>query len=116
MSTYIGKCKVRACKHATRCGEADVQELDSDRRAPADEHGARIYLTADGAEYDPSRPYILNAMHVCARCPEHGVYRLEYLRGRVVESIRCDARCQNATGSKCDCQCGGANHGANHAR
>lgn len=25
---------------------------------------------------------------------------------------KCDARCTNATGASCDCQCGGKNHGA----
>lgn len=27
------------------------------------------------------------------------------------ETGRCDAKCYNATGGKCDCICGGKNHG-----
>ena len=27
------------------------------------------------------------------------------------DEVRCDARCTNARGHKCDCSCGGENHG-----
>ena len=29
-------------------------------------------------------------------------------------SVRCDARCWNATNDRCECSCGGKNHGTNH--
>lgn len=32
--------------------------------------------------------------------------------GTYVPEIKCDARCQNAKGHKCECSCGGKNHGA----
>lgn len=106
--TYIGRCKHKGCKHATRVADSAVQELDSYRKR----HD--VLITADGAEYDRTRPFILNGMHVCARCPEHGVYRLAFLQGQFSEKHECDARCMAATGPNCDCSCGGANHGANH--
>lgn len=36
------------------------------------------------------------------------------VQGNYDPGVRCDARCENATGTKCDCQCGGLNHGAAH--
>lgn len=27
---------------------------------------------------------------------------------------KCGAKCQNATGPSCECECGGKNHGGNH--
>lgn len=111
--TYIGGC--RKCAHASRVAWRDVQHLDSDRWASSARTGERVLMTPDGASYDRARPFILNGIAVSARCPDHGVYRLQSLRGRVVESVACDARCTGARGPKCDCSCGGANHGANHA-
>lgn len=34
--------------------------------------------------------------------------------GRMNETVRCDARCTSATGHKCECSCGGKNHGSGH--
>lgn len=106
--TYIGKCKTKGCKHSTRVEMADVQEIDSYRKPNG------VYTTPEGAEYIPARPYILNNMNVCARCPDHGVYRLAFLQGRYSADHVCDGRCMGATGPNCECSCGGANHGANH--
>jgi hypothetical protein len=50
-----------------------------------------------------------------AICPEHGAYRLSNVYGEFVETVKCGAICQGATGATCDCSCGGANHGVNHA-
>lgn len=30
------------------------------------------------------------------------------------DDIKCDARCTEATGHKCECSCGGKNHGSGH--
>jgi len=115
VSIYIGKCRTRGCKSATRVEERDVQILDSDKWARSATTGEKVLIDQNtGRSYDRSRAYILNGIRVCARCEEHGIYRLNLLRGRTVETIKCDARCMNATGANCDCSCGGANHGANH--
>jgi hypothetical protein len=47
-------------------------------------------------------------------CPEHGQYRLEYTFGYFSDHP-CNAKCMGAVGPSCDCSCGGANHGRNHA-
>jgi hypothetical protein len=39
---------------------------------------------------------------------------LKPVLGRVVASIACDSRCEHATGHKCECACGGRNHGKAH--
>jgi hypothetical protein len=97
--TYIGKCKTKGCKHATRVDYASVQQLDSTNRAT----------------YNRALPYDLNGLGVAARCPDHGVYKLSYLKGHLAPDHKCDARCTTATGPSCDCSCGGANHGAAYA-
>jgi hypothetical protein len=57
----------------------------------------------------------LGAFSRPARCPEHEQrITLEPVWGELVETVRCDARCQNARGASCDCSCGGANHGRGH--
>lgn len=109
---YIGKCRTKGCKHATRVNADQVQELDSDRKTEID--GKLVYTLADGTPYDNTRAHILNGVAVAMRCPDHGVYKLNYLKGRLVEDKKCDGRCMGATGPSCDCSCGGANHGINH--
>jgi hypothetical protein len=97
-ATYLGKCKTKGCKHATRVAGTDVQDLDSHRR-----NDDAVLVTPTGATYDPALPFILNGVGVTARCPEHGVYRLSYLKGRMAPDHKCDARCTQATGPNCDC-------------
>lgn len=41
-----------------------------------------------------------------------GLITGEEALGRTVLDIPCDERCLSATGRKCECSCGGANHGA----
>jgi hypothetical protein len=112
---YIGRCTAKGCSHATRIARAGVQELDSDRWAKSATTGEKVYVTPDGASYDRARPFILNGVRVSARCPEHGVYGLSPINGRLVPEHVCDARCTGATGPRCDCSCAGANHGRDHA-
>lgn len=111
---YIGKCSTKGCGEATRVRFEDVQHLDSGRFAK-NAAGEKVLLDELSLKaYDRERAFILNGVAVSARCAEHGVYRLRPLNGRTVEAIKCDARCTGATGPKCDCSCGGANHGADH--
>jgi hypothetical protein len=111
---YIGKCRAKGCRHATLVARADVQDLDSGRWAKSARTGEKVLLTLDGRSYDRTRPFILNGVAVTARCPDHGVYRLQAVRGKLAPEHKCDARCMNATGHNCECSCGGANHGLAH--
>ncbi len=42
-----------------------------------------------------------------------GKVHREHLEKQAGERSACDARCTNALGPSCDCQCGGENHGTN---
>ena len=87
MHRYIGRCKV--CK-TTKAIEKDVR-----RRA--------ILVPCD------------NGCKVTRRGHRMGVsVRLVRIEGTYNEHRTCDARCMNAVGPKCDCQCGGHNHSAAH--
>jgi hypothetical protein len=114
--TYIGKCKAKGCHHAARVEYNDVQQLDSGRKAKSARTGEMFLIDLRTLRaYDRSRPFILNGIAVSNKCPEHGVYRLQPVKGRLVPDHKCDVRCTGATGPKCDCSCGGANHGSDHA-
>lgn len=39
----------------------------------------------------------------------------DVIRGTFSESVKCGARCRNAVGPSCECQCGGENHATGHA-
>jgi hypothetical protein len=50
--------------------------------------------------------------HLELWCPSHRrTIRWEPVNGRYVEGHKCDERCMSARGHKCECACGGANHG-----
>lgn len=72
-------------------------------------NGAAVELAA--VAHDGS-PYV-GVTHFTGRC----VCGARHVAGRMVErkanpsNHRCDDRCLNATGTKCECACNGANHG-----
>ena len=42
------------------------------------------------------------------------VLRYQIMYGKLNQDKKCDARCTNAKGNCCECQCGGKNHGSGH--
>lgn len=61
------------------------------------------------------------ALHYGERFPSHAVACAcgGPMVGRLIEgthndAIACDGRCTAAKGHRCECSCGGANHGADH--
>lgn len=98
----------RRCKTATRIeyGEREVERRWRDsfgrdrttyRRFRIDvDNGRRLF---PGCEQDAVCP-------TCKRRREWG-----FIDGNVVESVPCSGICTNARGFKCDCSCGGENHG-----
>lgn len=50
------------------------------------------------------------------RCRECGrsLVRWDAVQGHYSEARACDVRCTSATGFRCECQCGGHNHGADN--
>lgn len=65
------------------------------------------YLTYRGT--DGTRIYDGDSMGLCPGCARPMTWG--YLQAVTVPEVRCDARCTHARGHKCDCSCGGANHG-----
>ena len=78
-----------------------VRQRVTDRRITWTDQTGRQHRS----EYPPVRN--------CRRCqrPTGG----EAIRGTFSPHKRCDARCMYAKGPNCECNCGGANHGAGHA-
>lgn len=69
-----------------------------------------VELTAprhDGSPYTTAR-------HFTGLTPEGQRVQVERAieRKRSPSMHKCDARCLNATGFRCECECGGKNHGA----
>lgn len=49
----------------------------------------------------------------CPSCPEFRNAMLgQPVKGRLVDTIKCGAKCVNAVGPSCDCSCSGEHHGA----
>lgn len=113
---YYGRCLVRSCRH----------------RAVIDQHSSTALVTShsstgrpclaiqdtDGAELPlnyTERAQI--AAHVAAglACPTHR-RPLQWKRGQftMVPEQVCNGSCTHATGTVCECACGGANHGDAH--
>lgn len=91
-TVYIGKCK--QCRHGLRHNGFAVHER---------------------GDKDSTVAYKVGNHGVFGVCPEHGkFFPMRALVGRTVPEHKCDSRCTSATGPKCDCSCGGANHGADH--
>lgn len=68
------------------------------------------FIDEAGVEHKAHPAHYLPAM----ACPACGALRLgRAVIGRVVETIKCGARCRASKGPTCDCSCGGHNHGAN---
>ncbi len=93
----IFRCRNRECGHRWA--------RDYPHRSP---HGHYYRDPCDGETWvqtpgnDASKP--------CPRCASP-LPRRSIVKGRYSAHRRCDARCENAVGPSCECQCGGANHG-----
>jgi len=99
----IFNCK--ACKHT----EAnDYTVLRTEMYGPGRMYERRVYgrINAFGREVQPRTDLI-----ECPGCKKF--MRMEMVKGVVTEHV-CDERCTEAKGHKCECSCGGKNHGKAH--
>jgi hypothetical protein len=62
---------------------------------------------------EEGRKRILEAEYICPQCNSLRV-RSSFVRGTLKESHKCDVRCELAVSPRCDCSCGGTNHGKAH--
>jgi len=106
--TLIGRCK--GCRKGIRVEAVPgtVPEVDPrfGSRRNALKFGEAVELALHGCHWS-------GCFTVCAGCGER--FQLRRLLGKVVADKACGGRCMSATGPSCECACGGANHGANHA-
>lgn len=92
-SRYNAKCK--------KCGTvtSGLSPGDEARRLETD--------PKHGPVFDNGRGYFV------MRCRGCGALVLAKLvRGKYNPHIECSAKCMSATGTQCECSCGGKNHGA----
>ena len=111
MSAVIYNCK--RCKVGRRVEYGAGRESNGYRSWPfrRDERGRRQF---PGAYYcgvkDGKRQYDGDPLGMCAGCGMPMAWGV--LQACHRPEVRCDARCTSARGFKCDCSCGGENHGA----
>lgn len=105
---FLGTCK--HCK-ATVAVDAE-REAREVRARPFPRTEYRYHVRAGrmvGASSSWAYPGAIVAVCACGQR-----FQLEAVKG-VLTSHVCDPRCTSATGHKCECACGGANHGQDHA-
>ena len=105
MATVLYNCK--HCKVGRRVEYPERQRGQFGYTPYRLEAGRRIFAVLD---YDYStRPAQVRGD---ARCPNCGRgMTWGFLQGFKVDTVLCDARCTSARGFRCDCSCGGENHG-----
>lgn len=103
---YIFRCvsKRTACKHTWAY---DYEPHTSDSKWGPVTHNYRT--TTDG-----TKVYVGDDLHQprCPKCNSNAV-TFVHVNGKVTDHV-CDARCMNAKGQDCECQCGGENHGKSY--
>jgi hypothetical protein len=99
---FIVRCKEKGCHFTT------TVDVPDDYRGTVEQDGATIIIT---------RRYGRGLARLKPPCPVCGggygkLAEAKAVEATVAEHVRCDPRCTGARGPKCDCECGGANHGA----
>lgn len=110
---FLGKCPKKGC---TFCKAADVPTKIEQRQQPFP-FGAQFWAYDQRQAFERSRNYTVRTPEKARlpeiKCPSHGLHvTWTQIEGRVSEVHKCDPRCTGARGVNCECQCGGANHGA----
>jgi hypothetical protein len=67
-------------------------------------------LVARGGKPSFSGLPAMDSLRCCGRSP-----KMVEVKGTFRPAHKCDARCLTSTGGKCECACGGKNHGMNYA-
>jgi hypothetical protein len=120
MARFIGKCK--KCK-TVLVTDAHVQSesVGVDRFGTARARAAYVLHTGEKVrrnEYTGKVSHFAPCWGCTAKTSCHSSYdnvwvELTLIVGTVTAKP-CDARCISATGHKCECACGGENHGGGH--
>lgn len=95
------------CKHCLTTWAADIDTPPNVPKLPyvygSNEQVHDVHLAAQARDAE------------CPFCHDHGIEHMGRVEmDRLVQPefrVPCDAKCTNAKGPKCDCKCGGENHG-----
>lgn len=108
MATVIYNCK--ACKTGKRVLYPEVDRSSGVKRwfrraevVGREYPGSFVYYSKAGGRFNVGDGVCAD----CGRAMDWG-----YLQAWTVPEVKCDARCTNARGFKCDCSCGGEHHGS----
>ena len=108
MATVIYNCK--ACKTGKRVLYPEVDRSSGVKRwfrrvevVGREYPGSFVYYSKRGGRFNVGDGVCAD----CGRAMDWG-----YLQAYTVPEVKCDARCTNARGFKCDCSCGGEHHGS----
>jgi hypothetical protein len=97
----ICRCRVKGCKYVRSINVPTVAKRITTRW--------HTFLTREAC------PGTVSTIANDERCPSHPrfIMNVRVIVGKVSADHVCDSRCTSAIGHTCECQCGGANHGAN---
>lgn len=74
-------------------------------------HRCQTFVRTDDVRNVEVYRHTLRADANCPSCPGYAPVTVFVIQGRYSETP-CSEKCTDARGVKCDCQCGGHNHGA----
>lgn len=114
-NTYrrIYRCTNKACKHVFAYDYTKVCTNYFERDiARAEELGRRYVFTYEYVRTDANGEIVNRQKDShCPLCQKFADFDdVKAVKGE----HKCGARCTNAKGGDCDCQCNGKNHGTNH--
>lgn len=99
------------CPRCKRVGQRQLMRLTTTRKAYELPSGrAEPSHTSDPSYFDGSGKRASTSLSCCGL----ELYGRD-VQGSHSEKHRCGAKCLASKGPSCECQCGGANHGAGHA-
>ena len=117
--TFIGRCPIARCKNGKRLDMHGLLIISPDDKLykygqePEARFEEKGYVFPEGSRWISGASYMTNFAQDDNVCPEHGwCYEFKGLQATYVSTVACSEACEEATGSKCRCSCGGANHGA----
>lgn len=100
------KCESKVGYKVTKRVQLKYHRLTRPDRFGNERTVGRLYINANGSQ---SRYFPTVYCDHCQK-PMQG----NEIEGKVNTAVTCDVRCTSAVGHKCECSCGGANHGADH--
>lgn len=113
-STVAVMCACKKCKHYRRVEFKARYNRQYDYRYQdgRTKWVSTDYISPEGEIFFKYLPHQIPFL----KCPLCNRFMdCKRINGKVNDSVLCDRRCTGAHGYSCECSCGGANHGIDHA-